>query len=63
MEVQGLAILNKYVSTGLIEVVTPGQRFKRGKEASHTISKSEEWEGPEDVRNSKSRWIDEQEGM
>lgn len=42
MEVQGLAILNKYVSTGLIEVVTPGQRFKRGKEASHTISKSEE---------------------
>lgn len=55
MEVEGILILNMYVSTGLIEVVISGQRFKRGKEASHTTSKTKEREGPADVRNSKSR--------
>lgn len=39
---EGIAILNRFVSTSLTEVAISGQMFKRGKGVSHTISKSKQ---------------------
>ena len=45
MEMEGTAIFNRFVSIGLTEVVTSGQRSERGKGVSHAVSR-EEREGP-----------------
>lgn len=41
MKVEGIAILNRFVSIGFTEVVISGQRLERVKESSHPIPRKE----------------------